>query len=122
MKENSESLRQALKAIKRPRPNTAYPRGLRAKAATYIAKHRAAGEVAKALGISINTATRWHDKSHPTSSSSARELFLPVQMKQREMADSIKGQREHLTLVVPGGYHLEGLDVADAARLLRALR
>ena len=121
MKENAETLRRALKSVRRPRPNTAYPRELRARAADYIGKRRAAGEgwgrIGLDLGLSPTTAMTWLETSRGPSRASTKNLFLPVTMKRKE-EEKVGG----VSLVTPGGFRFEGLDVKGAAALWRQLR
>ena len=90
------------------------PDAVRARVLAYSRRQRAAGRswqsIARAVGVSTGSLKNWSRMPPP-----ARTL-LPVAVAAPEAPAS------PLVVVSPGGYRVEGLDLATATALLRALR
>ena len=113
-----ESLHAARAAVAGLGPRgrtTRIPDGVRARVLAYIRRQRAVGAswqtVARAVGVSASALKNWSRVSPP-----ARRL-LPVVVSPAETEPSAPG----LAIVSPAGYRVEGLDLATATALLRAL-
>jgi hypothetical protein len=124
MKDEVSKLKRGIRGAKRPYPNAPYPTSLREKAITYITEQRTAGaswcRIADELGISLATVMQWHAKAQSSKGPRRGGAFVPVQVR-----DDTKDERSRdngLVLTTPEGYRLEGLEAADAAVVLRALR
>lgn len=95
-----------------------------AEAARLRAGGARAIDVAAAVGVGADTLRRWISEA-----AEARPAFRPVEVTEvsvveatcREVEPGRKAQSDKLILISPGGYRLEGLGVATAAELLRAL-
>jgi hypothetical protein len=92
------------------------PDELRAEVVRYAIERRRHGDgvrrIARALGVSSESIRRW---TTPTAIGRARVL-VPIVV--RDDDDAPTGP---LALTAPGGYRIDGLTVASAAALLRAL-
>ena len=91
-----------------------YPAALRQLAVSYWVDAESAGEslssTATKLGVSEITLARWSElNSELESGGELREVVLSA------------GESPRLALMTPGGYRVEGLDVATTADLLRLL-
>jgi hypothetical protein len=105
-------LRCAIAAVKRRRVRR-YPSKLKARITAWVAKRRAGGawwcDVARPLGIPAQTLVRW---SAPRAA--AGIAVVPVDVIGAPPLGTV-------TLVSPTGLRIEGVAVADAIAVLRAL-
>jgi len=92
------------------------PDELRAEVIRYAMERRRHGdglrEIAQALGVSPESIRRW------TTPMSVRQTRALVPIVVRDDDDAPTGP---LAVTAPGGYRVDGLTVASAAALLRAL-
>jgi transposase-like protein len=99
------------------RPNQMYPEELRRLAVRYADRRTtedvAVADIAAELGVAEQSLRTWMQKTGSD--------FRRVRVTD---ADEPKPQSEtgKLVLISPSGYRLEGLDVASAFQMLRALR
>lgn len=95
-----------------------YPPGLRSEVTTCLGTMRAEGvaweQCKEALGICKATLYSWHREASASSESTA---MVPVKLRNDKAATTSGGLR----LITPGGHQLVGLDLNQAAQLLRAL-
>ena len=91
------------------------PDAVRARVLAYSRRQRAAGyswaRIAHRVGLSVGSLKNWSRPSPP-----ARRL-VPVAVTAAPEVGTAA-----LVVVSPGGYRVEGLDLASATALLRALR
>ena len=94
---------------------TRIPDAVRARVLTYARRQRAAGHswvrIARAVGLSVGSLKNWSRTPPP-----ARTL-VPEEVATRAPEVPVAA----LVVVSPGGYRAEGLDLATATALLRAL-
>jgi hypothetical protein len=118
MDETTRRLRRAVAGLRRKRRNEAVPRVLRAALVREAAGQRRAGRswesIAQALGVSSSGLQRWCSTTAPASGRVAR--LRPVRVRAMQA-----GAAGGLVLVTASGHRVEGLGVADAAALVRAL-
>lgn len=94
-----------------------YPAELKARIVAHAEARRSAGEsyakIADELGLAFETIRRWciARTARPTPARSA--ALVPVEV--------IAAPRAAVAIVSPNGFRLEGLDVAEAVAVLRAL-
>src|SRR2546422_10161674 len=113
--DDGRSARAAVAALG-PRGRTSrIPDAVRAEVLAYAHRERAAGRswagIAATVGLSAGALKNWAQKPAP-----GRPL-VPVAVATPAPA----GPRAALVVVSPGGYRVEGLDLATATALLRAL-
>ena len=112
-------LRDAVRALGRRRRNDPVPRALRARLASHAQARRRAGagwgRIGRELGVSGSTLQRWCAKP-------PRPALRPVRVA-RGAARGKEAERSErgLVVVTAAGHRVEGLDVGEAAALLRAL-
>ena len=113
--ESFQVARAALAGLGPRGRTTRIPAGVRARVLAYTRRQRAAGTswqtVASAVGVSASALKNWSRLAPP-----ARRL-VPVVVSPAGTEPSPTG----LAIVSPAGYRVEGLDVATATALLRAL-
>ena len=106
-------LRRRLDSIPRGRGRR-IPIELRARVATWVAKHRKRGdswsELVRKTGVSMLALQRW-------SSSPVRRAVL---FRRVEVAEAAPAERT-VTLVSPTGIRIEGVTIADVIAILRGL-
>jgi hypothetical protein len=117
---------------KRPSRGGKYPQELQEEAVGCARVAREQGSSLRALGaqlgISHATLCRWMalEKQAERGQDLAREVVSrPVAVRRVEIVPGARGRSEcsgGLVLVTPQGYRVEGLVVADVARLLEVLR
>jgi len=94
---------------------TRIPDAVRAQVLAYTRRQRAAGRswsrIAHTVGLSVGSLKNWSRTPPP-----ARTL-VPVEVAPRAPEVPVAA----LVVVTPGGYRVEGLDLATASALLRAL-
>ena len=121
MEASAERLRAAVVALGRTKRNQPIPLALRAELITYARAARARGvawgAIARAIGVSMTGLKRWFAALPPV------RRGAPVLRRVRVTAtpDSQASVNRALCVVSPQGYRVEGLDIAAAAVLLRAL-
>jgi hypothetical protein len=115
-------LRKAVQGLGRTRRNEAVPRSLRRELVGYAVAQRRAGRawrsIAAELGVSGSSLQRW-SASEPGEAPAMRRVAL-----RQGAAPRAPGRGEgsgRLVLVTAGGQRVEGLAVAEALTLLRAL-
>lgn len=93
-----------------------YPAGLREQILAFIEHAKSAGmpvsESCRRLGISSKQLSNWRAA---VRAAETQEL-VPVQLSEEDAP-----QREQLALVAPSGFRLEGISIAQALELMRAL-
>jgi hypothetical protein len=106
------ALRAAVTALARPAPTTPIPTALRARIVAFATRARRSGwsaaTTAQTVGVSLGSLRNWHRSTPPAT-------LLPV------VIATERASAASLTVVTPSGHRVEGLDVATAAALLRAL-
>lgn len=106
---------------KKPRPPRPYPPAERQRLVAAVEGFLAQGlgteAACKAAGVSDSTFRKWRIAAPPPA-------MRPVEITALvpAMAASAQVPDVSLRLVTPGGYRIEGLSVASAAELLRALQ
>ena len=107
-------MRAAVAALGQRGRTTRISDAVRARVLTYARRQRAAGHswvrIAQAVGLSVGSLKNWSRTPPP-----ARRL-VPVAVT---VAPEVPAAA--LRVVSPGGYRVEGLDLASATALLRAL-
>lgn len=99
------------------------PAGLRSRIVLYAQRRQADGErvaeIAGRLGLAERTLRRWlrRERGEETAVGFRPVSIVPVAAGPGDCL----GASAELTLVTPGGYRVEGLDVEAAAYLLRVL-
>lgn len=110
----AEKLRRELDSVQ-GRQGRCFPRDLKARTATWIAGRRACGatvaELAAELGLAAGTVMRWSNGSKPAPT----RALVPIEV----MPDRIVERM--LSVVSPSGFRIDGLSLAEAVALLRAL-
>jgi hypothetical protein len=111
-----KGLRREVERLGAPRPGRRFPEDLKQRLVAAVLELREEGlgwlVIGDALGITGETARRWHGGSRTFRESQ----MVPVEVEVEE--DELDG----LVIIAPSGYRIEGLTVHEAARLLRALR
>ena len=111
----ADRLRAAVAALGRTRRNEAIPLALRAELIAHAREARSRGEgwgaIAGALGVSATGLQRW-------LATAARHRAPQLRRVQLTAAPA---PASALCVLSPSGYRVEGLGVAEAAALLRAL-
>jgi transposase len=121
-KEWVEEFRQQVRARGGVGPRTRYTPEQRQQAVEYVRERKQQGvsveEVARQLGMSSWTLSRWSSATRRGEQEPARAALVPVEVK------TARGETRAGGLVVhgPGGVRVEGVSVEDAVRLLRGLR
>ncbi len=122
MDARAERLRAAVVALGRTKRNQPIPLALRAEliACARAARARGVGwaAIARGLGVSMTGLKRWF--AAPTHVRSAAPVLRRVRVRSAA-GDLRASDRPALRVISPQGYRVEGLDVAAAAALLRAL-
>jgi transposase-like protein len=133
MEKELEQFRQEVERLRagRQRGGLPYPETLRAFAVRYVAQALETGGTfagaAKALGVSEPTLQAWR-KGRPAAHRRAKvaapgRALVPVvvtEPKKPEVPQTVSVAGS-LTVVVPGGFRVEGLSLEAAAQLLRRL-
>ena len=116
MASEAGELRRRVMALGRRTRGARIPDELRADVIRYAMERRRHGDgvrrIAQALGVAPESVRRW---TMPNAMGRTRAL-VPIVV--RDDDDAPTGV---LTLTAPGGYRVDGLTVASAAALLRAL-
>jgi hypothetical protein len=111
---DGRGVRAAVAALGRRGRTTRIPDAVRAQVLAYTRRRRAAGHswarIAHAVGLSVGSLKNWSWTPPP-----ARTL-VPV-----DVAAAAVVPAAAVVVVSPGGYRVEGLDLATATTLLRAL-
>lgn len=116
MASEAGGLRRRVIALGRRTRGARLPDELRAEVIRFAMERRRHGDgvrtIARALGVSPESIRRW------TMSTAARptRALVPIVVR-----DDDRGPEGPITLTSPGGYRVDGLTVASAAALLRAL-
>jgi hypothetical protein len=121
--------RQAMRGLGERGVTTRIPEEVRAAVLAYADEARAGGEtwagIAKQVGLSATALQRWsrgrRGRKREREENPAR--LLPVRVSSEPAFEvTAGGTGSGLTLSTPHGERLEGLGVAEAVALLRALR
>jgi hypothetical protein len=111
---DGRAVRAAIAALGHRGRTTRIPDAIRARVLAYTQEQRAAGRswmwIARQVGLSAGCLQNWSRTPAP-----ARTL-VPVALAATAPVPSVP-----LLIVSPGGYRVEGLDLATASALLRAL-
>lgn len=113
MDDLGSELREALVKSRQGKVRWRCPAGLRDEVVSYVQSRRDSGssvmEIAADLGVSDSSLTRWI-----AAEKNKNGRMTSVRVKEPAMSSGV-------VLVTPRGYRIEGLNVADAANLLRSL-
>lgn len=116
MASEAGELRRRVMALGRRTRGARIPDELRAEVIRYAMERRRHGDgvrpIAHALGVAPESVRRW---TTPNATGRTRAL-VPIVVR-----DDDDARTGVLTLTAPGGYRVDGLTVASAAALLRAL-
>lgn len=116
MASEAGELRRRVMALGRRTRGARIPDELRAEVIRYAMERRRHGDgvraIAHGLGVSSESIRRW---TTPNTTGRTRAL-VPIVVRDDDDAPT-----EPLTLTAPGGYRVDGLTIASAAALLRAL-
>lgn len=134
MDEEAEKFRQETAAVRARGAAGRFSDAMREQAVSYAMRRQAEGatfdQVVAALGVSDPTLRRWMatSKAMATARRSKRAAaaartpkLVPVQVRAGATEVANRPSTPGLTVVAPGGYRVEGLDVAQAVALLRGL-
>jgi hypothetical protein len=112
--DEGRGVREVVAALGRRGRTTRIPDGVRAQVLAYTRRQRAAGHswarIAHAVGLSVGSLKNW------SQTPLAARTLVAV-----EVADPRAVVTAAVVVVSPGGYRVEGLDLATATGLLRAL-
>jgi len=125
--------RQAVRGLGGRGKTTRIPNEVRAAVLAYVREARAEGEgwagIAEQVGLSVTALQRWSRTHRGRKQRGQREpkrdraRLLPVRVSSEPALEAgIVGTGTGLTLSTPYGERLEGLGLAEAVELLRALR
>jgi len=116
MAREAGELRRRVMALGRRTRGARIPEELRAEVIDYAIERRRCGDgvrkIAGALGVSPESIRRW---TAPPAAGRARAL-VPIVVREDDDASP-----RPVTVTSPSGYRVEGLTIASAAALLRAL-
>lgn len=118
----AEAIRAAVMELEPVGRRRRYSAALRERILRYVRDGEAAGgerrELSEAAGVPAKTVDRWYLKARRAARAGAGGELVAVRI-----AAAAKGVEKGLRLVVvtPAGFRLEGLDVAGAVAVLRAL-
>jgi hypothetical protein len=114
LREEGRGLGRLVAGLGRRAPTTPIPMAVRERIVAFTVRATAAGwrlpMVARAVGVSVGSLRNWR-----------REPARPPRALVPIVVTAPAPPASALTVVVPGGYRVEGLDVATAAALLRRL-
>jgi hypothetical protein len=109
--------KQAVAGLGRRGRTTRIPEDVREKVLAYAEEQRRHGvtwqEIAKVVGLSATVLTRWRSGRRP-----ATGKVVPVSVRDDGTGDAVTD----IAVVTPAGYRLEGISLAEAVDVLRALR
>jgi hypothetical protein len=110
---DGRAVRAAVAALGHRGRTTRIPDPVRARVLAYTRGQRAAGRswtwIARRVGLSAGSLKNWSRTPAPA------QALIPVEVAATPMPSA------PLVVVSPGGYRVEGLDLATASALLRAL-
>lgn len=115
----------------RPHGRKGFPKAVRKRATEYAVACRERGDtlldIAARLGLRESTVSRWlrrrAKEGAPSPERPAAGRLLPVAVGARSTRTGSAGScGGSLRLITPGGYVVEGLELADLARLLEVLQ
>lgn len=123
MSELRNRAHQAVLALGKRGLTTRIPDAVRATVLVYARAERERAtpwqQIAREVGLSASVLKRWTNGRRP---SGEQGRLLPVRLKEKRANARSVAAGDGLVLVVPGGYRLEGLTLADATALVAALR
>lgn len=121
MEKDANGIRGAIAELGRQRRNERIPEPIRTSVRRYASRGRARGaswrELSTALGVSVGTLQRLTAEERGRPSDGGRMVAVSLQPEPVRGKEAARG----LVLVTARGMRLEGLDLAEAAELLRAL-
>ena len=113
-----KELRGLISGAQRPNLNSPYPASVREPVVRYIKKRLSQGlsmsNISKEIGLSGGTLSRWLKRDKGTK---GKGSLVPVRIKPDRATKSLTVSTP--VLVTPGGYRVEGLDIAGCLQLLR---
>jgi hypothetical protein len=116
---DESEVRAAVAALGRRGRTTRIPDAVRTRVLAYTRRQRAAGEswtrVARTVGLSIGSLKNW------SRLPAVARTLVPVAVAAPAGVAPPAVPAAALVVVSPGGYRVEGLDLATASALLRAL-
>jgi transposase-like protein len=102
------------------------PRELRVRGAKLAVRMLEAGEpvaaVAKALGVTAPTVKQWGSTALAKRETPVTLVPVEVVAEARKPTSKRPSVERRISVTAPSGYRVDGLSVAEAAALLRALR
>jgi hypothetical protein len=114
LREEGRRLGRLVAGLDRRAPTTPIPLAVRERIVAFTVRATAAGwrlsMVARAVGVSVGSLRNWRPGRR-----GAAPALVPIVVTAPPLT------RAALTVVAPGGYRVEGLDVATTAALLRTL-
>jgi hypothetical protein len=118
--DHDERRARAAVAALGPRGRTSrIPDAVRGRVLAYARRRRAAGQswtrIARTVGLSVGSLKNW------SRLPAAARTLVPVAVTAPSGVPTPAVPPAALVVVAPGGYRVEGLDVATASALLRAL-
>ncbi|HUK65022.1 MAG TPA: hypothetical protein VLV15_16920 [Dongiaceae bacterium] len=113
--DDERGVRAAVAALGRRGRTTRIPDAVRAQVLAYTRRQRGVGRswtrIAHTVGLSVGSLKNWSRTPRPARTLVPVEVATPV----------LEVPVRTLVVVSPGGYRVEGLDLATATALLRAL-
>ncbi len=118
MDQLEERARHAVRGLGQRGRTQRIPDSVRAVVLDYARRQRAGGvpwdQIGKAVGLSGTVIALWANEARP-----AQARLLPVRLATASPPRLVPSP---VVLVAPGGYRIEGLTLANAIDVLRALR
>jgi len=135
MDQHARQIRAAIAALGKREPNCPYPQHIRAEVVAYTDRGRKRGRawrtLGQALGLDGSTVRRWLEDAEANGAAGGSQSDVPDAAVEDQptalvpvdvQADAPAVQvRADLVLVSPSGFRLLGLELAEAAELLRTL-
>ena len=120
VKAQVHQIRRAIEGLGRRGRTERIPQAIRERVVRVVEEARVAGmswrELAAEIGLAATTIERWSAISHRTSGALVR-----VRVGGESSAGKQSSERAGLTVVSANGFRLEGLSVAEALSVMRAL-
>jgi len=117
MESEARVIRDMVAALDRRLPTTPYPAEIRHRVGRYAQRRRDQGcswhAIARETGISINALQKW--------TAAVRESRPPTGLVPVQIRPCSEETIPAPVLITPGGYRVEGLDLAGCALLLQSV-